>query len=54
MVVGKSDLRGFWPCTDDTGEPAEEMGERGGKLVATNEPAVVTKTLLDAIVVEDG
>ena len=29
------------------------MGERGGKLVATNEPPVVTEPLLDAMVVED-
>jgi len=30
------------------------MRERGGELVAADEPAVFTKTLLDAIVVEDG
>ena len=30
------------------------MSERGGELVAANEPAVVAKTLLDAIVMEDG
>ena len=40
--------------TDDHGEAVEEMCERGGELVATNEPAVITKTLLDAIAVEDG
>ena len=30
------------------------MSTRGGELVATDEPTVVTETLLDAIVVEDG
>jgi len=30
------------------------MSERGGELVAADEPAVDTKPLLDAIVVEDG
>ena len=29
------------------------MGERGGEFVATDEPAVMAKPLLDAIVVED-
>ena len=29
------------------------MGERGGELVATNEPPVITEPLLDAMVVED-
>ena len=29
------------------------MSERGGELVATDEPTVVSKPLLDAIVVED-
>ena len=30
------------------------MGARGGELIATNEPAVVPKPFLDAIVVENG
>jgi len=30
------------------------MSARGGELVATDEPAVVSKPFLDAIVVEDG
>ena len=30
------------------------MSERGGELVTANEPTVVTETLFDAIVVEDG
>ena len=30
------------------------MGERGGELVAANEPAVVTETLLNTIVMEGG
>ena len=29
------------------------MSERGGELVATDEPTIVSKPLLDAIVVED-
>ena len=29
------------------------MGERGGELVATNEPPVVAEPLLDAMVMED-
>ena len=32
----------------------EEMRERGGELVAADEPTVFTKTLLDAIIMEDG
>ena len=31
----------------------EEMGERGGDLVATDESTVIAKPLLDAAVVED-
>ena len=30
------------------------MSTRGGELIATDEPTVVTKPLLDPIVVEDG
>jgi len=30
------------------------MSARGGELVATDEPTVVTKPLFDAIIVEDG
>ena len=30
------------------------MRERGGELVAADEPTIVTESLLDAIVVEDG
>jgi hypothetical protein len=30
------------------------MSERGGEFVATDEPTVMAKPLLDAIVVEDG
>ena len=37
--------------TDDFGEPSEEVGTGGGEFVATNEPAVVAKLLLDPIVV---
>jgi len=30
------------------------MRERGGELVAADEPTVFTETLLDAVVVKDG
>jgi hypothetical protein len=30
------------------------MSTRGGELIATNEPPVLAKTSLDAVVVEDG
>ena len=30
------------------------MGERGWELITTDEPTLVTKTSLDAVVVEDG
>ena len=30
------------------------MGERGGELIAADEPTIVVEPLLDAIVVEDG
>ena len=30
------------------------MTERGGELVATDEPTVVAKPFLDAVIVEDG
>ena len=30
------------------------MSKRGGELVAPNEPTVVTETLFDAVVVQDG
>jgi hypothetical protein len=42
------------PAPTDLGEPSEEMRERGGELVATNEPTVVTEPLFDPIVVENG
>jgi hypothetical protein len=40
-------------CTDDLEEPAEETSEQGRELIATDEPTVVVKSLLDAIIVED-
>ena len=43
----------FDTCTEDIGEPMEEMGARGGKLVALDELTVVAKPLPDTIVVED-
>ena len=30
------------------------MSERGGELIATDEPAIVTETLLDAVFMENG
>ena len=44
----------FDACTDDLGELAEEMGEGGGELVTTDEPAVDAEPLFDTIVMEDG
>ena len=41
-------------CTDGLGKSVEEVGIRCKELVATDEPAVVTETLFDAIVMEDG
>jgi len=32
----------------------EEISARGGELVATDEPTIVTKLLFDPIIVEDG
>ena len=32
----------------------EEVGERGGELVASDEPAVVTETVFDAVMMENG
>ena len=40
-------------CTDGLGKSAEEVGTRCKELVATDEPAVVSETFLDPIVVED-
>ena len=38
---------------DDLGESIEEVSARGGELVTADEPTVVPKLLLDAIVVKD-
>ena len=46
-------LRVFNTRTDDLGESAEEMSERGGELVTTDEPTVVAKPLFDPRVVEN-
>ena len=53
MVARESDPEGFDARTDDLGEPVEEMSSCCWKLVATDEPTVVTEPLLDAIVMED-
>ena len=53
MSQGGQILRVFDPRTDDLGESAEEMSARGGELIAADEPTVVSKPFLDAIVVED-
>jgi len=39
---------------DDLGESVEEVGARSRELIATDEPAVVAKQLLDTIIMEDG
>jgi len=54
MSVGGQILGVVNSRTDDVGDPAEEVGERGGELVTPDEPAVMAKSLLDPIVVEDG
>ena len=43
----------FDVCTNNLGESGEEVGTRSRELIATNEPAVITKAALDPIVVED-
>jgi hypothetical protein len=50
---GSQVVRVFDTCADGVGEPTEEIGERGGERVATDETTIVTKSLLDAVVVED-
>jgi len=42
-----------YTCPNNYGEPAEEMSRQGRKLVTTDEPAVVTKLLFDAVIMED-
>ena len=44
----------FDSCTDDLGESAQEMSTRGGELVTTEKPTVISEPFLDAVVVEDG
>ena len=53
-LKGGQTLRIFDPCADHLGESAEEVGAGGRKLIAAKEPTVVSKSLLDALVVEDG
>ena len=48
QILGVFDIR-----ANDLGEAVEKVGTRWGELVATDEPAVVTEPLFDAIVVED-
>jgi len=40
-------------CADDLGEATEKVSARGRELIAADEPTVVTKSLFDAIVMED-
>jgi hypothetical protein len=53
MFVRGQVLGVFDACTDDVGEPPEEVSTRGRKLVATDEATVIAKLLLDPIVVEN-
>ena len=46
-------LRVFDTSTKNLGESGEEMDPRCRELIATDESAVVAKSILDAIVVED-
>ena len=41
-------------CTNNLGESGKEVGTRSRELIATNESAVITKPILDPIVVEHG
>ena len=43
----------FDTCANDLGELAEEVGERGRKLVAADEPTIVAEPLFHAVVVQD-
>ena len=43
----------FDACTDNLGELMEKVRARGREFIATNEPSIITKPLLDPIVVED-
>ena len=43
----------FDVCTNNLGESGEEVGTRSRELIATNEPAVITKAALGPVVVED-
>jgi hypothetical protein len=54
LSQGGQILRVFDVCADDLGQSTEKMGSRSRELVAADEPPVVTKSLLDPIVVEDG
>jgi hypothetical protein len=49
QILGVFDAR-----TDDVREPAEEVSGRGRELVTTNKSTVMTKSLLDPVVVENG
>ena len=42
----------FGACSDDIGEPVEEVGPGRRELIATDKPAVFPKLLFDPIVVE--
>ena len=44
----------FDPCANDLRETGEEVNPGRGELVAGNEPTVVSKAFLDAIVVKGG
>jgi hypothetical protein len=41
------------PGTKDLGESGEEMSARSGKLITTDKPSVLAKSIFDPIVVED-
>jgi len=44
----------FNPCADGLGESTEKMGVGCRELITADKPSVVTKPLLDAVIMEDG
>ena len=50
---GSHILQVFDPRTDDLREAGEEMRARSGELIAADESAVIAKSFLDPIIVED-
>ena len=54
MSEGSQVLGVFYACTNYLRKAAEKIGSGRRELIASDEPPVVTKQFLNAIVVEDG